>query len=651
MAIEDDGYRYSLVRYATNGVQTDFTVNFLGGWLRGSDIRAASWYTDDESDYQTHAVTIVSEAGDSGVLRVSPALPVGRTLELYRLTQRGDPMVDFANRSMLTADNLNLITRQAVFAVAELGDRMKDLQGVSDFARFHTLRSEYPIPALPNSRAGRLLGFDDSGYPVTVAPVDGSVGSLAMDLASTSGAGMIGTSDPGISVQQAIANIRAHIYGVFNVRSYGALGNGSNDDTAAIQAAINAAQVNGGTVYLPAGRYRITGKLFVDVRGITGAPNSNRRRLNFRGDGKGNTVLAINTNDTTCLHLQGDNPLTTASHAYCTFSDFSFAGNSPTPRNADGLWLQDVAYLTVRDVSFHNLRACIKLDGCLSSGFYDIIMNESTKGVVANAGASGPHSNVWVDCEFRSLTELGYDGYTTVSGLSFLNCRFEACGTAGVANTGAFRQTASGSAGEHGVHFTDCYIEGNRGDFDIRVNSSTSQRVSVNLTGCCLNRVSSTNFVTHNIVVTGNADLNLQGNTFTSYNTYVPDISRPYLNVGSSVRVRDLGNRWEDAVETIPIGQSVPYAGIVLGSLGAGVTGMLPNGWSVSQVSTGLFQVIHNLGTTDYALQATVSSGNNRVVERVVRNTNSFQVKVTNVSNANADDDFTFSLQILKSVR
>lgn len=57
---------------------------------------------------------------------------------------------------------------------------------------------------------------------------------------------------------------------VFNVKAYGALGNGSTDDTTAIQAAITAAQTAGsGTVYFPAGTYMISGTLTVTADNIS----------------------------------------------------------------------------------------------------------------------------------------------------------------------------------------------------------------------------------------------------------------------------------------------------------------------------------------------------------------------------------------------
>jgi hypothetical protein len=60
-----------------------------------------------------------------------------------------------------------------------------------------------------------------------------------------------------------------------NVKSYGATGDGSTDDTAAIQAAIDSfgsggvlATANGGTLYFPPGLYKITGGLLIQQTGV-----------------------------------------------------------------------------------------------------------------------------------------------------------------------------------------------------------------------------------------------------------------------------------------------------------------------------------------------------------------------------------------------
>src|SRR2546421_7764397 len=49
--------------------------------------------------------------------------------------------------------------------------------------------------------------------------------------------------------------------GWIDVRNYGAVGDGSTDDTSAIQSAITAAIAIGGTVYVPHGTYKITSTL------------------------------------------------------------------------------------------------------------------------------------------------------------------------------------------------------------------------------------------------------------------------------------------------------------------------------------------------------------------------------------------------------
>ena len=65
---------------------------------------------------------------------------------------------------------------------------------------------------------------------------------------------------------------------LFDVTAYGAQGNGADDDTSAFRTALQAAtRAGGGTVYVPAGRYRITGHLAVasgvELRGVSDGPH------------------------------------------------------------------------------------------------------------------------------------------------------------------------------------------------------------------------------------------------------------------------------------------------------------------------------------------------------------------------------------------
>lgn len=110
--------------------------------------------------------------------------------------------------------------------------------------------------------------------------------------------------------------------GTFNVKAYGALGDGSTDDTVAIQAAITAASPTKGTVFFPPGTYR--------VATLTGTAATNLRRF-----------FTL----TTGITLQG---------ASATASVIK-AGNSTAPFFAilrgtvDGT---DLSGLTVRDLGF-----------------------------------------------------------------------------------------------------------------------------------------------------------------------------------------------------------------------------------------------------------------------------------------------------------
>jgi len=87
---------------------------------------------------------------------------------------------------------------------------------------------------------------------------------------------------------------------VVNVLAYGAKGDGTTDDRAAIQAALDEAKASGQEVFLPTGIYKITGSpLTYDPA----AGGNYRYPLRLRGTGTNGTLLYQATADVNCLDL------------------------------------------------------------------------------------------------------------------------------------------------------------------------------------------------------------------------------------------------------------------------------------------------------------------------------------------------------------
>ena len=92
-------------------------------------------------------------------------------------------------------------------------------------------------------------------------------------------------------------------FGIISVTEFGARGDGTADDTAAIQAAIDAA--NGGTVYLPPGTYRITSPINITVTGtvLIGAARNKSIIQNENASGGHAIVTASGIRGCTIQHL------------------------------------------------------------------------------------------------------------------------------------------------------------------------------------------------------------------------------------------------------------------------------------------------------------------------------------------------------------
>jgi len=99
---------------------------------------------------------------------------------------------------------------------------------------------------------------------------------------------------------------------VINVKRYGATGDGSSDDTVAINAAITAATTNGNTVYFPAGTYRFTSTLALSARISLLGENRYNTKLDKDFNGTGieitisHTKISSITLDNTNKAVNGD---------------------------------------------------------------------------------------------------------------------------------------------------------------------------------------------------------------------------------------------------------------------------------------------------------------------------------------------------------
>jgi hypothetical protein len=133
--------------------------------------------------------------------------------------------------------------------------------------------------------------------------------------------------------------------GTLNVRMFGAVGDGKADDTAAIQAAIDAAA--GQVVRIPAGTWRITKTLrFRSARGRHSAG------LKLVGEGPNVTMIDSQVADGPAIHIEQGESYKFGTHGL--LQDFDLIGeNAPRGRNQHGIvlsgaWLYRLDRVVVR---------------------------------------------------------------------------------------------------------------------------------------------------------------------------------------------------------------------------------------------------------------------------------------------------------------
>ena len=258
---------------------------------------------------------------------------------------------------------------------------------------------------------------------------------------------------------------------VYNIVQYGAVGDGSTDNTTAIQDAIDAAAANYGTVYIPHGVFK-TGSLTVDYK------------INIVGDGK-YSVLQSNAAEPLLVsyassYMDGANGRYPHGRMFNFMLDGNEVGTIGIESTRMALFNIDrVIIYDFTDIGFKLIGSLIgEVNHCEFRNCPILIYADSVSNPVSQPNL----------VNIRNTQLIGASDYAVKwlngSMLSFENCDFESNGTAADSTTGSiYFTTTDGIVGSNSVDFIGltvqhCWFEQNVGngieivesDVDVKFN-------------------------------------------------------------------------------------------------------------------------------------------------------------------------------------
>lgn len=217
--------------------------------------------------------------------------------------------------------------------------------------------------------------------------------------------------------------IRDKLRDIVSVKDFGATGDGTTDDTTAIQAAFDAVKVAGGGVFFPAGTYRITSQLsLASAIGVSlygecagaGSIASSQLAFDFTGS---DAALTFKSSSDCSMH----DLLVTASNTLFTGDVIDLTGTTLSP--AGGFDMRNC--FIFGNSTNQSPNSAVNLDKAVSSTFYHCLFFSCHIGVIG-LSASGSFSNqiAFIGCEFSgngsaNVNEPG-------ASWSLIGCTFEA---------------------------------------------------------------------------------------------------------------------------------------------------------------------------------------------------------------------------------
>lgn len=197
-----------------------------------------------------------------------------------------------------------------------------------------------------------------------------------------------------------------------DVRDYGAVGDGVTDDTAAIQAAVDALPTNGGEVYIPAGTYKTT------------SPITLKRGTTLRGSSRWGSIIYNYGDDDAIYALSG----TVRNARQITVADLKIADGVVGRTGGAGIHLdsdpdgQGTSYdikrvdidghfdgIKVKDSIVAVVEDC-RINSCLNDGFCSVGTGNAINLTGVYSASAGGHGFNIRGTNYCSLTNCASDG-------------------------------------------------------------------------------------------------------------------------------------------------------------------------------------------------------------------------------------------------
>jgi len=206
--------------------------------------------------------------------------------------------------------------------------------------------------------------------------------------------------------------------GFITPQDYGAVGNGSTDDTAAIQAAINAVQAQGGgTLFFPSATYAVTPVSSTSAALVLNNGTTGYQGVRLTGSSEQGATLKRLANGPIITMSGPSSDTTGVTHCrYCTIENLDLNGNNLTGTlvqtyYADTLLFKNVHYVNSNDV------------GHDCAEFWDSRFENVLWDTVGSTTANTTAPALWLRNTAAS-SGFGYSAGTT-NNIYFFGCRWE----------------------------------------------------------------------------------------------------------------------------------------------------------------------------------------------------------------------------------